>query len=158
MGHLLLWHAGGPAEGFLAWVAQNRAERVLTGKVNTIAVAAPPDQPSIWPLQEWYDAFMDLSKPAPQWSNAITIDSLDTHVTYAPTATIDRISPTPLLMIVASDDVITPTAAAKRAFERAKEPKQLVTVPGRHFDAYHGPKHDAFAKPAADWFKRWLMN
>ena len=61
-------------------------------------------------------------------------------------------------MIVASDDVITPTAAAKRAFERAKEPKQLVTVPGRHFDAYHGPKHDAFAKPAADWFKRWLMN
>jgi uncharacterized protein len=148
-----------PAEqqaGYLDWLAKNRAERVSTGKINYIPVAAPIDQPSAWPSQEWYDAFMDLSKPAPNWLNKITVESFETHMYYRPTADIHRISPTPYLMVIASDDVITPTDAEKKAFERAKEPKKLVIVPGRHFDAYKGAKHDAFATPAVEWFSKWL--
>jgi len=151
---------GMPADqrtGFLGWLAQNRAEQVSSGKINYITVAAPPDQPSVWPLQEWYDAFMDLSRNAPAWANKITIESLETHVTYAPVAPIHRISPTPLLMVIASDDIITPTEAEKQAFARAREPKKLVIVQGRHFEAYKGPKHEQFAQPAVAWFKEWLM-
>jgi len=144
--------------GFLGWLAQNRADAVANDKVNYITVAAPEDQPSVWPLQEWYDAFMRLSRDAPSWKNGITVESLETHITYEPTAPIHRISPTPVMMIVASEDVITPTAAATEAFKRAGEPKQLVVVPGRHFDAYEGPDHPAFAGPAVEWFERWLMN
>lgn len=144
--------------GFLGWLAQNRADEIANGKTNYITVAAPPDQPSVWPLQEWYDAFMRLSRNAPTWVNGITVESLETHVTYEPTAPIHRISPTPLMMILASDDVITPTEASKSAFERAGEPKELVIVPGRHFDAYEGPMHERFALPAVEWFRRWLMN
>lgn len=150
---------GMPAEqrnGALAWAAADRAERVASGKVNYIAVAAPVDQPSWWPLQEWYESFMDLSKNAPSWSNKITVGSFDTHITYAPTGAIHRIAPTPFLMIVARYDIITPTAAQTQAFERAREPKKLVVVPGRHFDAYHGPKHEQFALPALEWFKTHL--
>jgi len=150
-----------PAEqrnGFLGWLAQNRADQVANGKTNYITVAAPPDQPSVWPLQEWYDAFMRLSRDAPDWDNAMTVESLETHITYEPTAPIHRISPTPFMMIVASDDIITPTEASRLAFERAGEPKKLVVVPGRHFDAYEGPAHEQFATPALEWFKRWLMN
>jgi fermentation-respiration switch protein FrsA (DUF1100 family) len=143
--------------GILKWAADSRADRVRTGRINMIAVAAPLDKPSWWPLQEWYDSFMDLSKPAPSWRNEIAVESMDTHVLFKPTAAIDRISPTPFLMIIASDDIITPTAAEKQAFERAKEPKKLVVVEGRHFDAYHGPKHDQFAMPAVHWFEQWLM-
>lgn len=149
-----------PAEqqaGFLGWLAQNRADRVATGKINEIAVAAPEGKPSVWPLQEWYDSFMDLSRNAPSWRNSMPVESLDTHITYEPIAPIARISPTPLLMVIASDDVITPTADEKEAFERAGEPKKLVVVPGRHFEAYHGPKHDAFVQPQVAWFKQWLM-
>lgn len=148
-----------PAEqqaGFLGWIAQNRAERVASGKLNELPVAAPVDKPSFWPLQEWYDAFMDLSRNAPSWRNSILIESLDTHITYEPIAPIARISPTPLLMVIASDDIITPTAEEKQAFERAGEPKKLVVVPGRHFEAYHGPKHEAFVQPQIAWFKQWL--
>jgi uncharacterized protein len=143
--------------GFLGWLAQNRADAVAKGKVNYITVAAPVDQPSVWPLQEWYDAFMRLSRDAPSWKNGITVESLETHITYEPTAPIHRISPTPVMMIVASEDVITPTAAATKAFERAGEPKKLIVVPGRHFDAYEGPDHPAFAGPAVEWFETWLM-
>ena len=144
--------------GFLGWLAQNRADAVANGNVNYITVAAPADQPSVWPLQEWYDAFMRLSRDAPTWKNGITVESLETHITYEPTAPIHRISPTPLMMIVASEDIITPTQAATQAFERAGEPKELVIVPGRHFDAYEGPSHEQFAGPAVQWFQRWLMN
>jgi fermentation-respiration switch protein FrsA (DUF1100 family) len=144
-------------EGFLGWLAQNRAEEVATGKLNYIAVAAPPDQPSVWPMQEWYESFMELSKPAPAWLNKMVINSLDTHMTYAPTSVIHRVSPTPLLMVIASNDDITPTAEEKEAFARANEPKKLVVVEGRHFEAYKGPKHDQFATPALDWFKTHLM-
>jgi len=144
-------------EGFLAWLAQNRADEAATGKLNYIAVAAPADQPSVWPMQEWYEAFMELSKPAPSWLNKMVINSLDTHMTYAPTSVIHRVSPTPLLMVIASNDDITPTADEKEAFARAKEPKKLVVVEGRHFEAYQGPKHDQFATPAVEWFKTHLM-
>lgn len=154
--YMAKWPADQQA-GFLAWLAQNRADRVANGKLNEIAVAAPVDKPSFWPLQEWYDSFMDLSRNAPSWRNNLLIESLETHITYEPIAPIARIAPTPLLMVIASDDIITPTAEEKQAFERAGEPKQLVVVPGRHFDAYHGPKHDAFVQPQVAWFKRWLM-
>jgi len=143
--------------GFLSWLAQNRADQVANGKINYITVAAPPDKPSVWPSQEWFDAFMRLSRDAPSWANAMTVESLETHIIYEPTAPIHRISPTPFMMIVASDDVITPTEASKRAFERAGEPKELVIVPGRHFDAYEGPAHEQFAGSAVAWFKKWLM-
>ena len=143
--------------GFLGWLASNRADAVANGNVNYITVAAPEDQPSVWPLQEWYDAFMRLSRDAPSWKNGITVESLETHITYEPAAPIHRISPTPLLMIVASDDVITPTQASVSDFEKAGEPKKLIVVPGRHFDAYEGPDHPAFAGPAVEWFETWLM-
>jgi fermentation-respiration switch protein FrsA (DUF1100 family) len=142
--------------GYLGWLARNRAERVATGTLNEIPVAAPEGKPSVWPLQEWYDAFMELSAPAPSWRNGILVESLETHITYEPMAPIARIAPTPLLMIIAADDVITPTEEERQAFERAGEPKQLVVVPGRHFEAYNGPKHEQFARPAVDWFRQWL--
>ncbi|MEO8627178.1 MAG: alpha/beta hydrolase [Betaproteobacteria bacterium] len=151
--------AGMPAEAqgaFFTWLAKDRTERVASGKINYIAVAAPVDQPSVWPLKEWYEFFMALSKNVPNWANKITVGSLDTHITYQPMAAINRISPTPYLMIIAAEDAITPTDAQKRAFERAKDPKRLVIVPGRHIDAF-GARQEDFANQALEWFKAYLM-
>lgn len=47
---------------------------------------------------------------------------------------IHHISPTPLLMTVAENDVLTPTDIALEAYTRAREPKQLQMLPGGHFD------------------------
>ncbi|MFD7446872.1 hypothetical protein [Streptomyces sp. NPDC059909] len=39
-------------------------------------------------------------------------------------------------MVVASHDTVAPTDLALRAYGRALEPKELVLLPGGHFDPY----------------------
>lgn len=57
---------------------------------------------------------------------------------YDPSSHIHRISPTPLLMTIADNDVLTPTDLALEAYSRAREPKELHLLPGGHFDGYSG--------------------
>jgi fermentation-respiration switch protein FrsA (DUF1100 family) len=47
---------------------------------------------------------------------------------YEPGIWARRVSPTPLLMVVALNDTITMTDLALAAYERALEPKKLVTI------------------------------
>lgn len=106
-----------PAEqqaGFPGWLAAARTERAKTGKPAEIPVAAPADKPSFRPLQAWYDALVELSKPAPSGRNRLVVESPDTHILHEPVTNLARGSPTLLMMIVASDDVITPTADARK--------------------------------------------
>jgi uncharacterized protein len=74
---------------------------------------------------------------------------------YEPGVWAPRISPTPLLMIVASHDTITLTDLALASYEQALEPKKLVLIPGGHFDPYR----DQFpvAEAAAQWFCEHLV-
>ena len=57
---------------------------------------------------------------------------------YEPGIWVSRVSPTPLLMVVARDDKVTITDLALAAYERALEPKRLVLIPDGHFDPYLG--------------------
>ena len=82
----------------------------------------------------------------------MTLSSLAWSAEYEPGAHIERISPTPLLMIVASHDTVTPTDLALRAYERALEPKRLVLLPGDHFVPYVSA-FDAASSAAVDWFR-----
>ena len=62
---------------------------------------------------------------------------------YEPAAHITHISPTPLLMCVAQNDVLSPTDLALKAYTRALEPKSLYLLKGcGHFDAYSGPNFE----------------
>lgn len=55
----------------------------------------------------------------------------------------------------AHNDVLTPTDLALAAYEKAREPKKLVLLPGGHFDAYvEGFEHSSV--PARDWFLEHL--
>ena len=74
---------------------------------------------------------------------------------YEPGAWIARVSPTPLLMIVALADHITLTDLELRAYEQALEPKKLVTIEGGHFDAYLGQFATA-SGAAVSWFRQHL--
>jgi uncharacterized protein len=149
-----------PAEqmqGFFEWLIHDRAERAMKGTVNYIAVVAPSGEPSSLPTKESYEWFTEASKRAPKWINKVTIESIEKLIQYNPAADIRAISPAALLMIVASNDTIVPTDQEIEVYERALEPKSLVVVPGAHFEAYEGPKHQQFAGPAVDWFKKYLM-
>ncbi|MCR3866463.1 alpha/beta hydrolase, partial [Pseudomonas aeruginosa] len=68
---------------------------------------------------------------------------------------IGRISPTPLLMIVADRDLLTPTDLCLKAYRRALPPKRLLMLAGGHFTPYI-EHFDATSQAAADWFVRHL--
>ena len=119
-------------------------------------VAEDPLAPSALPTPDSWTWFIETGKTrATAWRNEVTLRTVEMLGEYEPGSYIGRISPTPLLMIVAREDHLTPAHLAIDAYERAREPKRLVILPGGHFDAYV----DGFAEastPARDWFVEHL--
>jgi len=74
---------------------------------------------------------------------------------YEPGHWISRVSPTPLLMVVATHDTITLSDLELAAYERALQPKRLVTIPGGHFDPYLSQFEKA-STAAVSWFTEHL--
>ncbi|GAA4329858.1 alpha/beta hydrolase [Klenkia terrae] len=120
-------------------------------------VNADPMAPSALPTPDSYFWFMGTHElRAPSYVNSCTLRSVERFSEYQPGAYIRLIAPTPLLMCVAEDDVLTPTKIAIDGFHDAREPKKLVVLPGGHFDAYV----EGFAISSAvqvDWFTQHLQ-
>jgi fermentation-respiration switch protein FrsA (DUF1100 family) len=93
--------------------------------------------------------------PEGVWENRVTVRSTRMARMYDPGSFIRRVSPTPLLMIVAEADYLTVTDVALEAYEDALEPKKLILIPGGHFDPYHSQFEPASAG-ALDWFQKHL--
>lgn len=90
-----------------------------------------------------------------KWCNEITLRSLEMYSEYEPGAFIERIAPTPLLMVLGDADVVCPIDLGLAAFNRAGEPKRLELYPGGHFSAYTD-QFERAAKAATDWFAEHL--
>ncbi len=145
-------------EGRAAFVSQMIAERerVYAGGAPAMipvvdnsggfAAMATPD------ADEWFDRF---ARSAPTWKNEVTLQSLERLLEYAPGRFIDRIAPTPLLLIAAERDFI-PLDVTERAFARAGEPKRLCIVPAGHFEVYESPHFETAAREASEWFVKYL--
>ena len=144
-------------EQLATWHAQARAQLMATGKVLYAAVVAPPGQSAVMPQPEALEWVTRAAAIAPTWENRVTVESLEAGMYYDPARFIHLVAPTPLLMVIASDDIVTPTAEQRKAFERAREPKSLVVVQCRHFDPYEGPRHRDFLDPELAWFRRHLV-
>jgi len=115
------------------------------------------DDPSVPASYRTKDAISFYLQPVPPgaWTNEVTVRSGRLSRMYEPGAWISRISPTPLLMIVALADHITLTDLGLRAYEQALEPKKLVTIEGGHFDAYLGQSATS-SGAAISWFRQHL--
>lgn len=100
------------------------------------AVSADPLKPCAMPGPDAHAFFTGTHDFAPTWHNAVTLRSAELSRENEPAVHIARISPTPLLMIVAQDDGLTATDLCLEAYQRALPPKDLVMVPGGHFDPY----------------------
>jgi fermentation-respiration switch protein FrsA (DUF1100 family) len=75
---------------------------------------------------------------------------------YEPGNWISRVSPTPLLVVVASEDKMTVTDLALAAYGRALEPKRLALIPGGHFDPYLD-QFPLAETAATEWFREHLL-
>jgi fermentation-respiration switch protein FrsA (DUF1100 family) len=123
--------------------AADMQARVAGAQPEMIAVAEPGSDS----YRYLVEGFPDLGYP-----NRITLRSRDLALGYVPGAFIERIAPTPLLMIVAGQDELTPADMQIDAYGRAGEPKRLLVLDGaRHYDVYN-LRFDETSAAALDWF------
>ncbi|MGO4287482.1 alpha/beta hydrolase [Bosea sp. TAB14] len=112
------------------------------------------DQPAAYRSPDALSFYLQ-GLPDSVWRNEVTLRSGRAARMYEPGAWLGRVSPTPLMLIVAMADSITLTDLALAGYERALQPKQLVMVQGGHFDAYLS--QFAVARDAAlGWFRTHL--
>ncbi|MFC5995937.1 alpha/beta hydrolase [Pseudonocardia hispaniensis] len=115
-----------------------------------------PLAPSALPTPDSYRWFTETHKlRAPSWRNEVTLRSVEMFTEYEPASYLPYISPTPLLLMPAQNDVLTPTHLTIAAYEQARQPKKLQILPGGHFDAYVRG-FEASSGPARDWFVEHL--
>ncbi len=139
--------------GLRAMCDADRAARFSGAEPARIPVVSDdPAVPCAFPTSDSWQWFSrSAAERAPAWRNEITLRSFEMLMEYEPGSWIARISPTPLLMVVARDDQLAVSDLALAAYERALEPKRLVLLPGGHFDVY-GPQFAASSAAARDWF------
>ena len=120
-------------------------------------VSENPMGPAVLPTKDSWQWFTETARiRAPAWRNEVTLRSVEMFLEYEPGAHIAHISPTPLMVLVALGDHLTVADEALAAYERALEPKRLVTLPGGHFDAYVGD-FAASSGAACQWFREHLL-
>jgi fermentation-respiration switch protein FrsA (DUF1100 family) len=126
-------------------------ERIYAGgEPAMIPVVGDPDAALATPdAAEWFGA---LATVAPRWRNTVTLRSWERILEYSPLRWVDRIAPTPLLVIAAEQDLICPIDLAREAFARAGDPKKLIVLPAGHFAPYEPPCFADAAAAALDWF------
>ncbi|HEX6704086.1 MAG TPA: alpha/beta hydrolase [Albitalea sp.] len=136
-----------------AFAEDERAQ--LRGELRRQAiVSADPAVPASYRARDAIEFYL---QPLPEgaWENNVTVRSTRAARMYEPGQWIARVSPTPLLMVVATRDTITLTDLELAAYERALQPKRLVTLDGGHFDPYLS-RFEQSSTAALDWFQTHL--
>lgn len=125
-----------------------------------IPVAAEkPGDPCALPTEDTRQFFLETCKTlAPNWRNEVTLQSIELFMDYEPGIYIPNISPTPFMLVVALGDHLTPADITCAAFERALEPKKLLTLRCGHFEAYVGKPFEISSKAQCAWFVEHLMS
>jgi len=144
--------------GFRELFAADRLAR-FQGKAPGMVpvVDKDPLAPSALPTPDSWEWFSQTGETrAPAWRNEVTLRSVEMFTEYEPGGYLPWISPTPLLLLVAVGDHLVPSELAIAAFDTAHQPKELIIMPGGHFDAY-GDGFDIAGAAASDWFSQHLL-
>lgn len=138
-----------------------------------------PTKPSALPTPDSYQ-FFSAWEAKTAWKNEVTVKRCRFHhslsssvqeqekklTSYSvellrannPSHMVHRISPTPLLMTVAENDVLCPTDIALETYAQAREPKELHILPGGHFDGYTGDNFKNNADRQVEFLRKRLCN
>ena len=149
-----------PPEVIAALTAGLEADRrtIVSGGPRTrlIQVALDPAQPAVAYDKRSYEWMQREAEKTPHWINELTLQTVGKTIEFEPGDYLPRIGTTPLLMIVADDDVITPTELTLQAYNRVEGPKQLIRLAGDHFCVYDS-ELDLVSNAARDWFVGHLV-
>jgi hypothetical protein len=119
-------------QGFLGW---DRTNRYQTGTVTYMKTVSDGTENAMLPNPEANEFYNRQARTiAPNWNPQVTVESLEKLLEYDPAQSIELISPTPLLVVAGENDRTQPPNAVAQAFERAGEPKKMVTLACGHTD------------------------
>ncbi len=139
----------------------DRAARCAGGTPAMIPVAYTddPSGPAALPTADSHDFFLGpVQQRATTWRNEVTLRSVEMFTQYEPGDSLPRISPTPLMLVVAAGDRHTVVDLSNRAFSLAHEPRRLLVLPGGHIDAYVGEAFRVSSAAQRDWFLEHLAS
>ncbi|MEE6179102.1 alpha/beta hydrolase [Mycobacterium sp. 050134] len=139
-----------------ALFAADRRARALGEEPTYLPIVdKDPLATSTFPNPDAYQYFMGpggVAERDSSFTNRITARSIENCFGYEPGWYLPHIAPTPVLMVVALRDSLTDPALALAAYERAAQPKQLVTIDCGHFGVYSGPDSEVAKAAARDFF------
>ena len=93
----------------------------------------------------------------PNALSELPLEYIDETLQFHPEWVVDKISPRPLLLIAGSDDRLVPPEDCQSLFDKAGEPKKMVTLPGvGHYEVYVPPAFDDVMKETVAWFEEFL--
>ena len=143
--------------GLEAGFSDDERARARGEPARTQAIAsADPKVHAAYGTQEAADFYLQPLEEGAVWENTVTTHSSRWARMYEPGVFASRIGPKPLLMVVATHDTVAVCDLALDAYERAREPKKLVLIPGGHFDPY-SRRFDIAGPAALSWFQQHLM-
>lgn len=136
--------------------SEDRLKRAAGGAPVMLPLMGDSNSGAIYRSQDAVDWYSAAYRRAPAEKPEISLRSVEYSRSYNPGDFIERVSPTPLLMLVAERDYVTPTDLSLEAFRNALEPKSLQIIQGSgHFDAY--VQHfDVTSSAALKWFDKNL--
>ncbi|MHB8531171.1 MAG: alpha/beta hydrolase [Solirubrobacteraceae bacterium] len=131
----------------------DRASRLTGGEPAMIPVLSADDGqlPALPPAidERMIAAALEAT---PSWRNEVTLRSVEHLIEFEPAGWAPYVSPTPLMMIVATNDTCTFADVQLDVFAAAREPKSLVIHRGGHFDTY-----TTYFKPTSEAARDWFL-
>ena len=131
---------------------RDREQRALTGESemadrNYILL---PDRQSL-------ELSMAARRNNPSAINSLPMEYVDETLGFHPEWIVDKISPRPILFITTDDDRIVLPEESQELFNRAGEPKKLVTLKGYgHYEVYQEPALGEVMAESLAWFSAYI--
>jgi len=139
-------------KALLQRLAEDRRERVLNGRLQYVqAKDIVPEPESTTKL------FGEILRQYPQWSREITLASGEALIAYRPESVVQHIAPRAILWLHGDADERVSMEESVSMYQRAREPKKLVILPGLgHSDIIAGPGLEQSLPHIKEWFAEHL--
>jgi len=140
---------------FLKVLAEDRVQRVLTGKSRRVDVTElmPGDPHSRQVIQE-------KVKAAEKYTEGYPLENAEATMRHIPEDYVHAIAPRPILFIHTERDGLVPIDECYSMFAKASEPKKMVSIPDAdHYDVYefvNPPVFEIVMREAVAWYDTYL--
>lgn len=131
---------------------QDREQRVLSGESQLVE-----REQVLLPDRQSADLAAKARANNPSAVGTIPLEYVDETLSHHADWVVDKIAPRPVLFINSDDDRLVPAQESQSLYDKAGEPKKLVTLSGvGHYEVYIPPAFDQVMAETLEWFNRYL--